>query len=324
MWLWGLGIMPLLTRLGGLNVPISVKHVLLYAVVPAVVVGVFSLAPKLYETVTSSRDLTYSVTSGPGIPSQDAYRRVVAVEVSNSGRARLTDIAVTLRVSGSIESYAVGDAPGIAPQVVARPGDLLITVPVLHSGEQFSVSALLLISDGNVVPSVSVRSNEVLGSTLENAADSSQELRLALLGALSAALAAFTMALVARGHFGDSKTDNLFYIAARLSLTHVAREASRPMTYLRMADTLLAHGLADEEIREKAATALRCLLLIGNMNSTSRAVVVSNLKTLEGEEYSQEDVDLLIGRALHVRRQGTLRSHVDSYIDNPAAFLTEP
>ena len=95
------------------------------------------------------------------------------------------------------------------------------------------------------------------------------------------------------------------------------------LSYLKMADILLAYGIAEEANKDQAVKALKCLLLISEIAKRSLGVIISNLKTLEGEDYTDEEIDLIRKKSVSVDDQLAIRSLIGSYIDNPSAFLTQ-
>ena len=85
---------------------------------------------------------------------------------------------------------------------------------------------------------------------------------------------------------------------------------------------LLAYGLQqDPERRERAALAMKCLLLIKDMADVSRSVVVRNIHLLE-ESFSKEEAAQLLARAVELSDPLIFRNAVGRLLSSPAAFLS--
>mgnify|MGYP000882118176 CR=1 FL=1 len=81
---------------------LDLKQLLLYAIVPALVAGLFSIAPKVYEVIFETKaSLDYVLSTGPQITADGAVQQVVSVRVSNAGKKPLTSITAELSVPGA-------------------------------------------------------------------------------------------------------------------------------------------------------------------------------------------------------------------------------
>lgn len=305
------------------------QKILLYAIVPAVIAGLFSVAPKIYDIVVEpNAELTYRITDGPELSINDGFRKIVALSVTNSGKKPLTDVKAVLALSsGKLEKVAVSEASGLAPAVQETSHTASVSIATFFPGETITISAMVLTAQSNIKPNFLLRSKETLGKLTEEET-TKRTTKLDFLGALFAGFSVFFMSTfmllkVKRGFpFGDDKQDILFYIAARFKLHSITEDmklASTELTYRRMADILLAHGLiANGEDRENTVSALKCLLLIDRMASFSREVVIDNLKVLEGEDFSDEEIDLISRKAANGSK---LRQQVNSFATNRMEFL---
>jgi len=311
-----------------------VQKVLLYAIVPALVAGVFSIAPKIYDVIVEpTASLTYRLTSGPELGGPDGYRKILSATISNSGKKPLSEIKASLDLpEGRVERYRVIEASGLAPSVQARDQSITVTLPTFHPGENLSLAAMVLLPQPTVEPKFALRSKEVLGAA---AADppAGREKKLDLIGAVLAGISVFVMSMVVmlklRGggfSFALGKQDILFFIAGRLGLNSICdgmRLADARPTYLRMADILLAHGLHGQGgERNKAILGLKALLLIRDMARVSKEIVINNLKVLEGNEYTEEVVTILSEKAVSTDDVLELRRRIEALISNDLAFLT--
>lgn len=323
-------------RRGVVCLKIEFKKVLLYAIVPAVIAGLFSIAPKMYDVLVEPKaELTYLLSRGPELEGQDGYRMILSVEVKNSGKTPVSNVTANMALEkGTIESYKVQGDSGLKPNTIAKEGEVSVDVKKLHPGEIFTVSAMMYSQDAGITPRFSLRSTEVLGKPFLVEPEKRNQ-TLDVVGALLAAFSVFVMAtavMIRRkpviNMLTGSKQDFLFYIPARLNLPAISDEMrliETRLTYLRMADILLAHGLASSgDERDKTIKALKCLLLVGSIADTSLEVIKRNIKTIEGSNYSDEDIDLLRERARSVNDLLNIRDAIDSYIEDDLEFLTSP
>lgn len=101
------------------------------------------------------------------------------------------------------------------------------------------------------------------------------------------------------------------------------RLADAQLTFLRMADILLSHGLHSQgSEREKAILGLKALLLVRDMAGVSKEIVITNLKTLEGSFFAEEIVAALRAKAVNMDEVLELRRRIDALISNETVFLT--
>lgn len=315
---------------------IEFKKVLIYAITPAVIAGLFSIAPKLYDIIVEpTAELTYAISSGPELEEPNGYRKIISIEITNSGKKPLSNIAANLQLDkGKIDTHKVQEESGLNPSIKAKEKEVAIEIGTLHQNESFTVSAMLFAPTEGASPNFTLRSKETLGKQFVIEPDK-RERKLDLIGAILASISVFVMAttvMVRRkplfSILTGGKQDVLFYIAARLNLPAISNEMrliDTRLTYLRMADILMAHGLiTSAEDRENTVKALKCLLLVSGIAETSLAIVTNNIKTLEGEDYSDEEIELLRNKAVSVDDQLVIRDLINKYIENDLAFLTNP
>jgi hypothetical protein len=282
------------------------KKTLLFAVVPALIAGLFAIGPKLYDIIAEPRaELTYSLVSGPELPVGGGVQRIVSVTIRNSGKKSLTSVDAVLSIeNGKIEAHKVQDTGGPRASLRVTATELSLQVFKLHPGEQIPLSAMIVLPGASSTPRLTLRSEEVLGKPEVPKPENRQDF-LSLLGAVLTGGSVFLMALIAMGRKGpmarildDYKDDILFYIPARLQLNTVRdhlRSKVPGITYLRIADTLLAYGLAGTpEERAKAAQGLKCLLLIKGVAETSVSVIIQDLRLLAADSFSQAEVTALL------------------------------
>ncbi|MGM3224380.1 hypothetical protein [Dickeya zeae] len=296
------------------------KQVLLYALTPALIAGFFSVLPKLYDiAVEPKAELTYLVTNGPEIQASDSFQRIISITIKNSGKRFLTKISADLSINkGVIQAYKLYDLKGLEPKVSSASDLLKIELQKMHPDEQFVISALLSSNESNVSPDFTLRSDEILGDIKKNS-DSKKDNSIS--GGILTGVAVFIMSIIFMSRLSTLgvgyKQDFLFYIIARLRLTEISKKIeldNSSFTYLRMADILLIHGLSCDE-RTKFITALKALLLIKGMASVSKEIVISNIKTLEGDKYNQDEINNLLSKSVATGKIIDFRRLVDEIVE---------
>ena len=296
------------------------KQVLLYALIPALIAGFFSVLPKLYDiAVEPKAELTYLVTNGPEIQASDSFQRIISITIKNSGKRYLTKISADLIINnGVIQAYKLYDLKGLEPKVSSASDILKIELQKMHPNEQFVISALLSSNKNNINPDFTLRSDEILGTINKNP-DSKKDNSIS--GGILTGAAVFIMAIIFMGRISKSgyayKQDFLFYIVARLRLTEISKRLElddSSFTYLRMADILLIYGLSCED-RTKFIIALKSLLFIKDMASVSREIVISNIKTLEGDKYNQDEINNLLSKSVATGKIIDFRKLVDEIVE---------
>ena len=95
----------------------QLKKFLLYALLPALIAGAFSIAPKVYDILKEpNAKLDYLITKGPELQGQDGYRRILSLVVTNSGKKPLHKLKAHLSLPvGAFEAVRLQDDSGINP-----------------------------------------------------------------------------------------------------------------------------------------------------------------------------------------------------------------
>lgn len=315
----------------------DLKGVFFYAILPALIAGAFAVAPKLYDIVTEPKaSLSFLSTAGPVVRLSSGVKQIVSTSVWNNGRRPLSDVKFILSPESdtTIEAATFEQTTGISYKVLENSTHTTYEVPGLLPGEKFSVAVMLTAKEQVKLPQVSARSKETLGVTSE-AQFQPKSSKIDFAGAVLASLSVFSMAIALRKRIRSGglpgiggKQDVLFFIPARLKLPEIANEmrlADTRLTYLRMADILLAHGLKSEsDARDRTIMALKCMLLVEGIAESSLRVIEENLRILEEDGFSQDEVKLLRDRSVSVSDQAKLRKHINNFITSAAAFLTSP
>lgn len=314
---------------------LDLKGVFFYAVLPALIAGGFAIAPKLYDIATEPKaSLSYTSTAGPAVRLSSGVKQIVSTTVWNDGKRPLSDVKliITPGAGTEIEASTFEQTTGLSFEKLENENRTAYGVSGLLPGEKFSVAAMLTAQGEVNLPEVSIRSEEVLGSITETQIKPESS-NIDFAGALLASFSVFAMSIVLgrkiRGGGLPSiggKQDVLFFIPARLKLPEIANEmrlADTNLTYLRMADILLAHGIeSDGDIKTRTIKALKCMLLVEGIAESSIQIIKDNLKILEEEEFSQDEIKLLREKSISVSHQSKLRNNINDYITSSAEFLT--
>src|SRR5574340_464365 len=130
----------------------SWKKVILFAIIPALIAGIFSIAPKAYDIFMQPKaNLEYKITDGPGLELSGKWRKVVSVKNTNSGKLTLKNLQSELIVkNGIIEASTVKDNVGLHPTISTNQSKVDVKINNLHPNENFSVSAMVLLDSPNV------------------------------------------------------------------------------------------------------------------------------------------------------------------------------
>lgn len=311
----------------------SWKKVILFAIIPAFIAGIFSIAPKAYDIVMQPKaNLEYKITEGPGLELNGKWRKVVSINNINSGKLTLKNLQSELVIkNGIIEASTVNDNIGLNPNLTTKPWEINVQINNLHPSENFSVSAMVLLDNPNVDMVFNIRSDEVRGLEIENEPPESNK-KMDLLSAFLAGFSVFIMAILmllssrtGKGLFPltlilGSKQDALFYITVRNNITTLSdhlKLSNQNLSYLHTADIFLAEGLKESiERRVPFINALKCLLLVKNIAEKSMKVVIRNISILEDQTMTEKDVELLRSNAVDVDDVFKFREKIEDYLAN--------
>lgn len=310
------------------------KKIVFYAIIPAIIAGVFAVAPKLFDEFTEPKSiLAYQITKGPILSEGGIQKAIYAINIRNDGEKPLTSILALLNTKNDIEAITTYENTGLNPKINKDIKPYTISVDTLHPGESFSISLMLIATNNQPTINLVLRSKEVLG-IVEKSTKSEGKTSLDFISAVAAGASVFIMALffISRNKNHDiyplisEKPHILFYIAARLGLTDIVDKygiKTGDITFIRFGDLLLAKGMVcDHEEKAKVLLALKSLLLINQIASESREQIVRNIKILDDNNYSQKEIDLIKSNAKAISKSNhpELRDLIDDYINNPAMF----
>ncbi|WP_287983921.1 hypothetical protein [Diaphorobacter sp.] len=299
------------------------KKIVLYAIVPSCIAGLFSVAPKFYDIATEPKaELTFDAVVGPELQTAAGYQKIVSVTIENTGARPLTSVYGSVAFEGGkLEASKVNGGNALKPTVSSNAAEVSFSVPKVHPGEKLTISAMGVVTRAAASPVVTVRSDETLGTEkkIEGKRVSSWQAAFnSLLGGVVASIAAFfaisLWLLRTIGVGAGSKQDLLVFIPARLGMvTVLAIPNLQEASFRHLADRLLAVGL-DPQWRPKAVTALKCMLLIKDMQSTSLKIVEQNLRMIGGPVVNDEVIAKLKAASMEMRMLMELRSAMDEVV----------
>ncbi len=148
----------------------NAKKIAIYVMAPALIAGVFSIAPKFYEELTKPKAvLEYEINTGPPMITGPQFQKIFSISVKNPGRIGITDIDFLISASfGSFQAFAL-DANLIRHDLKEEGALRHVTIPRLLPGETINVSAIIASSGRQPEVEVKLRSAEILGQARSSA-----------------------------------------------------------------------------------------------------------------------------------------------------------
>jgi len=298
---------------------IETKNTLMYAVVPAIIAGLFTLVPKGYEIITEPKtSLSYTMVSGPKISIGKSQQQVISLHIQNSGSKTLKNVKAELQIAtGSLEAISQENNSGLILNSAIEENKASIRTSQLHPGENFSISALVKISNSSEKPTFTLRSDEVLGEVISTEKNTSPfNWKIALTTTAGVFLASFLPIFGKKSSLTPaSREDIIFYIASITDTLEAIPQSllsAKEIYYARYGDLLLRYARTNNVNLEKSATALHCLLAISNVSKKSADKIERNLQLLLGEKYNQTKIDNIKQSALTLSEDLELREKIYS------------
>lgn len=319
---------------------LDLKKIFFFAIVPALITGLFTIAPKLYEIASEqTTELLYSMVVGPEMQAQGGFQKIVAVTIQNSGKKTLSNVSGMLTIAdGAFLSHEIQESNALKVAYSGDDKNLVTEVKKLHPSESFVISTLVQTSkQRGVLPEFGIRSDEALGTPqpLTTNTKSFETWKAPILATLITVLMTFVLLFQ---RLRASSVDNtseaepfdpdltkhgtLYYVVTRLELENCLADWQQAgtLSYFHFADLMLSHGLRDKnEGKSRAISALKCLLLVKNMAVASRDTVIRNIKILEGASFNQANVDTVLAKAIDLDATqacpNTIRDLIDSQLN---------
>ncbi|MGL6508530.1 hypothetical protein ACSZNJ_01145 [Aeromonas hydrophila] len=300
------------------------KKIILYSILPALIAGFFAIAPKVYDVATEPKaQLSYSVIQGPLLEIDGLYKSIVSIQVENTGKKILSGVEALIITNANIDALNLNKTTGLEPKVISNEGTQ-IRLDKMHPNDTFTLSLMLSSKKEVLTPTISLRSDEVLGTF--SARRQSDSALGSIMSGFSAATSVFLMSILLIRKFTsgssfflfDERTHTLFYISAKLGLSNIIESigmSDKRITYLRFADHLLYLAEYSKENKKTCIKALKALLLINEVAISSRKQIERHLKFLEGENFNQKEIYKIKSDSRKIRDAISLRNQIDLIID---------
>ncbi|HHJ4202909.1 hypothetical protein OKS68_02750 [Aeromonas veronii] len=302
----------------------EVKKIILYAILPALIAGLFAVAPKIYDEISEPKaQLSYSIIQGPLLEVNGVFKSIASIQVENIGKKVLSNVEAHIKTRANIDAINLDKTTGLEPNI-SKSEDTIIRFNKMHPNDHFTLSLMLSSKDKIMNPEIALRSDEVLGSlSNKKREDSTQG---SILSGFLAALSVFVMSIMiivkskSSSSFSmlNEKSHTLFYIAAKLGLSQLIDNvtvSNNELTYLRFSDLLFYLATHDNGKRNLAIKGLKALLLIDGMSTSSRRQIERHLKNLEGNLYNSEEINDICSMSKEINDPISLRNKIDIVID---------
>lgn len=305
------------------------KKVLLYAIVPAIIAGLFALIPKVYDEMNEPKaNLEYSIFQGPLLKAGDQYKTIVSIEVENTGKKVLSNVVAIVESYADIESDNLTSSMGFEPKLTSADS-VKVLAGKMHPNDKFSLSLMLSSKTNILPPKIALRADEVVGTLKSSKKDNSKN--VSFFSSLLSGMSVFVMSayFIVKSRFGTtlpsilSKHDNLFYIAAKVGnkdLVDAISEQGGSLTYLRFSDIIFYLGHSGELKKQDAINGLECLLLVDEIAASSRKHIERNLKVLSDAEINTEHLARLRQKSKSIKNSFELRNSIDEHLNLAEVF----
>jgi len=286
----------------------NTRRILLYVIAPALIAGFFSFLPKLYDVLTKARvELSYSVSSGPGIPIGATYKNIFAIFIENTGESPLSNISIDINpTAGKVETFEIGK--NNLHSEVSSTSPLSINIPRMLPRDKLDISAM--VSSPTDAPNLEIsgRSDQVVASKREQGKNGSSDYLTVVAAILTGTFVLITMIFmyfsqrdinkrIENTRLEIEKLEKLtdvnevdreqiiLYIALLSGITAKLTELpirGNEIQYAQISDIFLVNALHGEErIKRNCRLGLRALLLVGPMAPSSVQKIRQNLELLE-------------------------------------------
>ncbi|MBF4246904.1 hypothetical protein EA004_18000 [Vibrio anguillarum] len=307
----------------------DMKKVLLYAIIPAIIAGLFALIPKVYDEMNEPKaNLEYSIFQGPLLKAGEQYKTIVSIEVENTGKKVLSNVVAIVDSYADIESENLTSSMGFEPKLTSVDS-VKVSAGKMHPNDKFSLS-LMLSSQTNILPpKIALRADEVVGTIKSSKKDNSKN--VSFFSSLLSGMSVFVMSayFIVKSRFGTtlpsilSKHDNLFYIAAKVGSKDLVDAISKQggsLTYLRFSDIIFYLGESGELKKQDAINGLECLLLVDEIAASSRKHIERNLTVLSDTEINAEHLASLRQKSKSIKNSFELRNSIDEHLNLAEVF----
>jgi len=283
------------------------------ALITAAIGGLFTVGTGLltYWLTTREPELSYTLSVSPSVLSSSGPKRIVVLEVRNTGRKEIEGALIEVAVpGGQLDESAFAASPGVKINESRSSTALSLTADLLNPQDSVKASVLFTSNGANVGPQVTVRAPGVRGKEIKLGAASDKRSFLGILPILVAALASVLSLITARSKTVQNRLGLRIAAASASSLTQrelVAfilgecglledadriRFSSADVSYRGVADHLvhLTRGSAPDK-QERITTCLKAIAIYTAVAPKSFVVLREAIVELSGTDLTPEQLE---------------------------------
>lgn len=268
------------------------KQYFFVILIPAIIAGLFSLAPTIYQKITEPKvNFNYSISQGPTIQEDSFYKKIIVVTINNDGQKLINNINGQIFFeNGLIKSYSFKDTNLLTPNVTNNINDICFKIQSMLPSDSISFSLLIEATIENPQLNISIRSDESLA--IDNNTINNKPIEyISILSAILAGLSVLLMALTITKSKSLQKTvfslvkiyknDLLFYLSILLQDDEISDVVMKNETisYMRMSDLIYRQYTLTPD--EKYRKGQFCLYIINEMANSSKCIVKLNLSKMD-------------------------------------------
>lgn len=308
----------------------EIKKVVLYAIVPAIIAGLFALIPKIYDEMSEPKaSLEYVVYKGPLLKADGLYKSIVSIEVENTGKKTLSNMSAIIEPIADVESESLNSSMGLETKKLVKGKVVKVSADKMHPRDKFTVSLMLSSETSIMSPKIALRTDEVVGTIRTDQRNSSRG--LSFISGILSGFSVFIMAVIfiVKAQLGIalpsalSKQDNLFYIAAKIGnddLVNFMNSYKGNLTYLRFSDILFYLGQHGKLRKQDAINGLECLLLVDEIAPSSRKHIERSMTVLSEYEFNSNHFEKLQEKSKGTKSSIELRNAIDRHLELAEVF----
>ena len=297
----------------------------LLAIIPAIIVGLFAISPKIYDKITEPKaGLKYIITESPNLDVGNGHiKKILSIKTVNTGRTTLSSVrAVLLIESGKIEKFKLHETTNLNPNVNSSDEYVSIDIDKLHHNEIFVISAMLIINNNKKDMVYNVRCNEIVGERVSEIMPLKKFDLASIQGSILAALAVLSMVFLGKNialkNMGI-RGDILFYIISAVGIKPISHEIkfTTDLSFIKTADILFFYGVeGDERCKKLAIKALYCMLFVKDMAEISLKNIKTNIKNLDPDNYSEDKINIIRNKSVNIGKFNLMKENIQEYINS--------
>jgi hypothetical protein len=307
------------------------KKLILFAIIPAIITGIMSFAPKLYDIIKEPKaKLIYDQVVSIPVQYEGGYIRTLRVETENVGKRPLNNLSASIVFkNGVIQTKELSNPIGLKTIEKSDSKVYSVQVESFLPGDYITINAILWAKSKDSMPIFNARTQKIIAQPKEEKLIfSNTEKKSNIMGSFLASGTVFVMVIITviRRKKGlrlpmpglSYKEDAIRYIFAK---AQIPKDESRQIwesygtTYINAGDILLSYGLKkDASERKIVIESLKCFLLVKSISRTSQEAIINNIKILERDAFSEENIKELISQSVNVDDVMKFRNKIDDKI----------